>query len=219
LTKLETLSLPGLMIFLLKFGKREKLILTSLLVVSSIFPPSLTTVTKTNSESSQTWYGLVSYAIEFQKSDPVVLNISNDAKILLELAIKKRDVTWVDYPEVVSQYRFFYQKTAIALYDGALPAATELGLYEVSSDHISNLFKEITIASFSEHKKLVALALLENLRVPPGIFKLDGQYMSLSKIVKNPIVYFLFVIVFTEFTKSIHDWFISFKNRTPFFVS
>ena len=198
LGKLSTILTPAvicIVIFLLKFGKREKLILTSLLVVSSIFPPSLTTVTKTNSESSQTWYGLVSYAIEFQKSDPVVLNISNDAKILLELAIKKRDVTWVDYPEVVSQYRFIYQKTAIALYDGALPAATELGLYEVSSDHISNLFKEITIASFSEHKKLVALALLENLRVPPGIFKLDGQYMSLSKIVKNPIVYFLFVIV------------------------
>jgi hypothetical protein len=126
----------------------------------------------------------------------VVLDISQDSQDLLDNALKKREETWKKYSEVVREYDFTYQKTPISVYYGALPAAQELGFSDLDPSYTSKLFKEISIASFNAHKKLAFNALAENLKVPVGLFKLDGQYLSMSKIFKNPLVHILLFIIF-----------------------
>lgn len=196
LVKLSMILAPGIffmIILLLRVSRKEKVILACTLILAAIIPAAGVTLSKNTSESSQTWYGLVSYAIEFHKENPSNLRLSNDADLLLETAIRKRDEAWIQYPETVNQYKFIYQKTPIALYYGALPSAYELGYMQKSSDYVSDIFKEITLAIFWANKDLAAKALLENLRVPIGIFQYEGEYMTLSKILKNPFVYLLFI--------------------------
>lgn len=196
LLKLSMILTPGIflvIVLLLKVSGKEKMILSCTLILAASIPAAGVTLSKSASETSQAWYGLVSYAIEFHKEKPRNLELSKDAELLLEAAIQKRDEAWMEYPDTVSQYKFIYQKTPIALYYGALPAAYELGFTQKNSDYVSDLFKEITLAVFSVNKDLAAKALLENLRVPLGIFKFEGEYMTLSKIVKNPFVYLLFI--------------------------
>jgi hypothetical protein len=68
-----------------------------------------------------------------------------------------------------------------------------LGYTQKGADYLSDVFKEVTLAIFWANKDLAAKALIENLRVPLGIFKYEGEYMTLSKILKNPLVYLLFI--------------------------
>jgi hypothetical protein len=198
LVKLSTILIPLLVVifvFMTKAKIKERVVISAIVAVAILIPLTLTTIAKVNSESSQTWYGLVSYAIEFQIREPAKLNLSVDAATLLQKSIENRNSTWAEYPDLVSQYKFTYQKTPIALFYGALPAARELRMDTTNERYLSELFKEITIASFLAHKQLAGEALLENLTIPIGIFKFDGQYSSLSKILKNPLVHFLLIIL------------------------
>jgi hypothetical protein len=149
----------------------------------------------TNSETSQTWYGLVAYAIEFQHTHPKDLAISQEAQELLDLSLVKREEIWEKDREIVSRFDFTWQKTAYALYFGALPAARELGYDQVSPTYTSDLFKEITLASFAVNKKLTISTFLDNFKVPVGLFQNDGAYMSMSKILKNPLVHLLLILI------------------------
>ena len=197
--KLSTVLTPLIILIfisVLKIPVKEKIVASTLFLIIAISPSVTSSVIGANSETSQTWYGLVAYAIEFQSEQPLNLKISPDAGELLESALRKRAETWEKYPEIVREYDFTYQKTPISLFYGALPAAQELGFGRVSQDYTSELFKEISISSFHAHKSLVVRALAENLKVPSGLFKLDGQYMSMSKIFKNPIVYAMFFAIF-----------------------
>ena len=200
--KLSTILTPLiilLFLLLLKHPIKEKIVASMLLLTLAISPCIFTTITGTNSKTSQTWYGLVAYAIEFQSERPLDLKVSKDSQELLDSALRKRAETWKKYPEIVSEYDFTFQKTPISLFYGVLPAAQELGFDNVSPSYTSELFKEISISSFNAHKDLAVRALLENLKVPIGLFKLDGQYMSMSKIFKNPLVYFLFLGIFLRY--------------------
>jgi 4-amino-4-deoxy-L-arabinose transferase-like glycosyltransferase len=196
--KLSTILTPLIIFFFLLWLKhpvKEKITASGLFLVMAIIPSATTTLSGSNSETSQTWYGLVAYSIEFQSERPSALNLSKNAQELLDTALRKRAETWKKYPEVVREYDFTFQKTPISLFYAALPAAQELGFDDVNQSYTSELFKEISISSFYAHKDLAARALLENLKVPIGLFKLDGEYMSMSKIFKNPVVYLLFFVI------------------------
>jgi 4-amino-4-deoxy-L-arabinose transferase-like glycosyltransferase len=210
--KLSTILTPLIILIfisILKFPIKEKLVTSALFLIIAISPSVTSSVIGANSETSQTWYGLVAYAIEFQSEKPLDLKISPDAEELLESALRKRAETWKKYPEIVREYDFTYQKTPISLFYGALPAAQELGFDRVSHSYTSELFKEISISSFYAHKDLVFRALAENLKVPSGLFKLDGQYISMSKILKNPMVYAMFFAIFIiYFSRRAHSDFL-----------
>jgi hypothetical protein len=186
---------------LIKMKKLEKVLLAILFCATSVVPLGVSSISGINSETSQTWHGLVAYAIEFQHSDPKDLAISQEAQQLLDLALAKREETWEQNLEIVSSYDFTWQKTAIALYFGALPAARELGYDEVSPTYSAELFKEIALASFSANKQLALSTLLDTAKVPLGLFQNDGTYMSMSKILKNPIVYLLLICIFLGYVK------------------
>jgi 4-amino-4-deoxy-L-arabinose transferase-like glycosyltransferase len=200
--KLSTILAPVVILIFLNVRKqsvREKLITSGIFLIMAVSPSLTSTISDSNSETSLTWYGLVAYAIEFQSEDPKKLDISEDAEKLLDNALMKRADTWKKYPEVVREYNFTFQKTPISLYYSALPAAQDLGFNESDQTYTSRLFREITISSFMAHKNLALKALGENLLVPLGLFKLDGQYLSMSKVLKNPITYVLFLSVFFRY--------------------
>jgi 4-amino-4-deoxy-L-arabinose transferase-like glycosyltransferase len=202
IVKLSTIFIPFailIFVFFLRRSTREKLIVSAIFLMMAIAPSLFSTLSGVNSQTSQTWYGLVAYAIEFQSEDPTNLKISADSQKLLENALSKRAATWERYPEIVRNYDFTFQRTSISLYYGALPAAQELGFNSVSQDYTSQLFKEISLSSFMAHKDLALKALVENLKVPIGLFKNDGQYMSMSKIFKNPFVHLIFLFIFMVF--------------------
>ncbi len=202
IAKLSTVFVPFAIlffIFMLKQTLREKFNLSAIFLIMAILPSLTSTFSGANSQTSQTWYGLVSYAIEFQSEKPVDLKLSKDSQSLLDAALDKRTETREKYSEVVRGFDFIFQGTSISLYYAALPAAEELGFNKVSPDYTSRLFKEITISSFTAHKSLAVKALVENLKVPIGLFKLDDRYMSMSKIFKNPIVYLMFLYVLFVF--------------------
>ena len=197
LTPLFVLVLFGLV----KIEKLEKVLLAILFCATSLVPLGVSSISGANSETSQTWHGLVAYAIEFQHADPKDLAISQEAQQLLDLALVKREETWEKNLEIVSSYDFTWQKTAIALYFGALPAARELGYDQVSPTYSAELFKEIALASFAANKQLAVSTLLDNFKVPLGLFQNNGAYMSMSKILKNPIVYLLLICMFLGYVK------------------
>ena len=198
MVKLSTILTPLFILvlfFLIKIKKRERISLAILFCATSLIPLGISSISGTNSETSQTWFGLVPYAIEFQHIEPKDLAISQEAQQLLDLSLVKRQEIWEKDSEIVSRFDFTWQKTAYALYFGALPAARELGYDQLSPTYTSEIFKEITLASFSVNKRLTILTFLDNFKVPLGLFKNDGAFMSMSKILKNPIVYVLLIII------------------------
>jgi hypothetical protein len=200
--KLSTLVAPLIIvvfILILKIPLKEKIVASGLFLTIAICPLAGSTFLGTNSETSQTWYGLVGYAIEFQNENPIDLRLSSDSKQLLSLALSKRAETWKKFPEIVREYDFIYQKTPISLFYGALPASQELGFNSVSPSYASKLFREISISSFDAHKTLVFKALFENLKVPTGLSRQDGQFLTMSKILKNPFVYFLLIPILIRY--------------------
>jgi 4-amino-4-deoxy-L-arabinose transferase-like glycosyltransferase len=202
IVKLSTLSAPLIIvvfILILKNPFKEKLVALGLFLTIAICPSVASTFAGINSEISKTWYGLVGYAIEFQSENPVDLQLSSDSKKLLNLALSKRAETWKQFPEIVREYDFTYQKVPISLYYSALPASRELGFSNVSPSYTSKLFREISISSFDANKKLLVKALIENLKVPTGLFRQDGQFLTMSKILKNPFVYFLLIPIFIRY--------------------
>lgn len=200
--KLSTILTPLVIMFLiliLKHPSKEKIRISAFFLIMALIPSVSTAVSGSNSETSQTWYGLVAYAIEFQSESPLDLKLSKNSQELLDSALNKRAETWKKYPEIVQEYDFTYQKAGISLYHGALPAAQELGFNNISPTYTAGLFKEISLSSFYSHKDLAVRALAENLKAPIGLFKLDDKYMSMSKIIKNPLTYLFFFIIFMRY--------------------
>lgn len=204
--RLATLFIGILLLFITLVHLRRRIEFKKIAVVflvSIAIPTLLLKTLDLDSKQSQTWYGPVAYGIEFQVIEPKKLNLSSDAKKLLDEAIAIRMDLLEKSNLEKPLHNLIFEPTGISLYGAAIPAANALGFNSGTNAQMNSLFKEIAIASWSNHPTLVLKMLKENLLVSFGLYKNPnfphflkfGSFVGISKILTSPLSYILVLVL------------------------